>query len=73
MERRTRTSDRLRLARARARRAAHKAAVEDAEHFTQRPISVPWSPRELSDAELLDYAVTELESRERRRVIRGGS
>lgn len=58
MERRARTSDRLRLARASSRRAADKAAVEDAEHFTQRPISVPWSPRELSDAELLERSFT---------------
>ena len=36
-----------------------------------RPITVTWThPRELSDAELLDLAVRELENRERRSVLR---
>lgn len=36
-----------------------------------QPITVTWThPRELSDAELLDLAVRELENRERRSVLR---
>jgi hypothetical protein len=47
----------------------HTPPKSKPETFT--PIAVPWRPRELSDDELLELAVTELENRERRSAIRG--